>query len=83
MANSTDKAIKVVTVAIVASAAAYLGYCAYKKRYPFDFLKEYTIVPTEEPEEVLVEVNEAEAQQTSSDSGKITGSQPIIIFKLS
>lgn len=35
MGNS-DKALKIITVAAFASIAAYLGYRAYKKRYPFE-----------------------------------------------
>lgn len=35
MGNS-DKAFKIITVAAFASIATYLGYRAYKKRYPFE-----------------------------------------------
>jgi len=34
--GTSDKAFKIVTVAAIASVAAYLGYRAYKKRYPFE-----------------------------------------------
>lgn len=34
--GSSDKAFKILTVAAIASVAAYLGYRAYKKRYPFE-----------------------------------------------
>lgn len=34
--GSSDKALKFITVAAFASIAAYLGYRAYKKRYPFE-----------------------------------------------
>ena len=34
--GSSDKAVKIAIIAVVASATAYLGYRAYKKRYPFE-----------------------------------------------
>lgn len=34
--GSSDKAIKIAAIAVLASAAAYLGYRAYKKKYPFE-----------------------------------------------
>lgn len=34
--GTSDKAFKILTVAAIASVAAYLGYRAYKKRYPFE-----------------------------------------------
>lgn len=34
--GSSDKAFKIIAVATIASVAAYLGYRAYKKRYPFE-----------------------------------------------
>lgn len=34
--GASDKAFKILTVAAIASVAAYLGYRAYKKRYPFE-----------------------------------------------
>ena len=34
--GSSDKALKVFTIAIFASVAAYAGYRIYKKRYPFE-----------------------------------------------
>lgn len=34
--GTPDKAFKILTVAAIASVAAYLGYRAYKKRYPFE-----------------------------------------------
>jgi uncharacterized membrane protein YebE (DUF533 family) len=35
MGNS-DKALKIITIAAFASFGAYLGYRAYKKKYPFE-----------------------------------------------
>lgn len=34
--GTSDKAIRIVAVAAIASVAVYLGYRAYKKRYPFE-----------------------------------------------
>ena len=34
--GSSDKAVKIAIFTVLASAAAYLGYRAYKKRYPFE-----------------------------------------------
>lgn len=34
--GTSDKALRIVTIAAIASVAAYLGYRAYKKRYPFE-----------------------------------------------
>ena len=34
--GTSDKAFKILTVAAIASLAAYLGYRVYKKRYPFE-----------------------------------------------
>ena len=34
--GTSEKTIKILTVAVFASIAAYVGYRAYKKRYPFE-----------------------------------------------
>ena len=34
--GTSDKALKIFTIAVFASVAAYAGYRVYKKRYPFE-----------------------------------------------